>query len=48
MHQPWAAPAGVLHDAAVTLGTSYPEPVVDLADSRKTALSAWDRIRNRA
>ena len=47
MHQPWAAPAGVLHDAGIALGSSYPEPVVDLSESRKSALSAWDRIRNR-
>ena len=47
IHQPWAAPANVLHDAALTPGASYPEPIVDLATSRRAALSAWDRIKQR-
>jgi deoxyribodipyrimidine photo-lyase len=45
IHQPWAAPSRVLHDAGVVPGETYPTPVVDLSESRKAALSAWERIR---
>lgn len=48
IHQPWAAPADLLHDAGVILGEHYPAPIVDLSDSRKVALSAWDRVRTRS
>ncbi|MEM9603142.1 MAG: deoxyribodipyrimidine photo-lyase [Pseudomonadota bacterium] len=37
---PWLAPHTVLADAGVTLGVSYPHPIVDLAASRKAALDA--------
>ena len=47
IHRPWAAPEKVLHDAGVVPGETYPTPIVDLAESRKAALSAWDRIRQR-
>jgi deoxyribodipyrimidine photo-lyase len=47
IHQPWAAPASQLHDAGIMIGKDYPQPIVDLSDSRKAALSAWDRIRQR-
>mgnify|MGYP001820435032 FL=1 len=47
IHRPWAAPADLLHDAGVVAGEHYPNPIVDLSDSRRAALSAWDRIRSR-
>ncbi len=47
IQRPWAAPADLLHDAGIVLGEHYPPPIVDLADSRKAALSAWDRIKSR-
>jgi deoxyribodipyrimidine photo-lyase len=34
IHQPWAAPADVLADAGLKLGSDYPLPIVDLAASR--------------
>jgi deoxyribodipyrimidine photo-lyase len=46
IHQPWAAPAAVLEDAGIRLGESYPEPIVDLAQSRRDALSAWDEVKH--
>ena len=47
IHQPWAAPAKILHDAGIIHGETYPLPVVDLRDSRRAALSAWDRTKQR-
>jgi deoxyribodipyrimidine photo-lyase len=42
-----AAPA-VLADAGITLGSDYPEPVVDLQASRKAALAAWERVKRQS
>jgi deoxyribodipyrimidine photolyase len=35
----------VLAAAGIVMGKDYPEPVVDLQDSRRLALSAWDQVR---
>ncbi|WP_290651083.1 deoxyribodipyrimidine photo-lyase [Aquisalimonas sp.] len=45
IHAPWQAPPGVLHQAGVRLGRTYPRPTVDLAASRKEALEAYRAIR---
>jgi deoxyribodipyrimidine photo-lyase len=45
LHQPWTADPSVLATAGIVPGKDYPEPVVDLPDSRKRALSAWDQVR---
>jgi deoxyribodipyrimidine photo-lyase len=45
IHQPWAAPHKVLEDAGVTLGTSYPERLVDHSVARARALQALAQIR---
>jgi deoxyribodipyrimidine photo-lyase len=45
IHRPWQAPADILADAGVTLGETYPRPVVDFAASRAAALAAYGRIR---
>lgn len=45
MHAPWQAKAGVLAQAGVKLGLTYPEPIVDLAASRDRALAAYERIK---
>ncbi len=41
LHAPWEAPAPVLADAGVTLGRSYPQPIVNHAEARAAALEAW-------
>lgn len=43
--QPWAAPDQVLSAAGVTLGASYPHPIVDLKASRNAALAAYESIK---
>ncbi|MES1926936.1 deoxyribodipyrimidine photo-lyase [Salinisphaera sp. T31B1] len=46
IHRPWAAPASALKSAGITLGTTYPEPIVDLKASRREALDAFEKIKN--
>jgi deoxyribodipyrimidine photo-lyase len=48
IHAPWEAPRDVLARASVTLGRTYPEPIVDLAAGRARALDAYGRIRSTA
>jgi len=45
LHEPWTASAEVLRDAGVTLGESYPLPVVDHRDARNAALAAYADTR---
>ncbi len=45
IHAPWEAAPGVLAAAGVTLGTTYPAPIVDHATARARALAAFDTIR---
>nr|WP_294514673.1 deoxyribodipyrimidine photo-lyase [uncultured Rhodopila sp.] len=48
VHAPWEAPAEALGRAGVTLGRSYPYPIVDLAEGRARALDAYSQIRSAA
>ncbi len=48
IHQPWTASDKALQRAKVELGTTYPAPIVDLAETRKRALAAYDEMRNGA
>lgn len=45
LFNPWQAPADVLSASGVELGVNYPYPIVDIADSRKTALAAYQTIK---
>ena len=44
IHDPAAAPADVLRHAGVTLGKTYPRPIVDLKTSRQRALDAYQAL----
>ncbi|NNF57536.1 MAG: deoxyribodipyrimidine photo-lyase [Rhodothermaceae bacterium] len=46
LHKPWEAPAEVLTEAGVTLGSTYPEPLVDHAEARERALDAYQTVRS--
>jgi deoxyribodipyrimidine photo-lyase len=49
LHAPWDAPAEVLAAAGVTLGRSYPRPLVGLDEGRVRALAAFrDTVRGAA
>jgi deoxyribodipyrimidine photo-lyase len=43
---PWEAPEPVLRQCGVRLGVDYPEPVVDLKQSRARALEAFQSLKN--
>ena len=45
LFSPWEAPARTLEDAGVTLGTTYPKPIVDLKLSREAALAAFQSLK---
>lgn len=44
LFSPWEAPAEVLKDAGIRLGTDYPHPVVPLKESREKALEAFSML----
>lgn len=45
IHKPWVAGESVLRDAGIQLGSEYPRPIVDLADSREAALKAYATLK---
>ncbi len=48
IHEPWNAAPGVLEEAGVTLGESYPRPIVVHAEARKRALARFEALRRHA
>ena len=46
LHCPWEAPAHILKEANITLGNTYPKPLVDIKLSRQRALDAYKAIKN--
>lgn len=42
IHKPWEASPLILKAAGVTLGTTYPHPIVDHASAREKALAAFE------
>lgn len=47
IHAPWEASPNQLRAAGVELGRTYPRPIVDHAEARKVALSAYKKVRGR-
>jgi deoxyribodipyrimidine photo-lyase len=45
IHRPWEAPPLVLAASSVTLGKTYPHPIVDHGTSRVRALKAYKEMR---
>jgi len=45
VHKPWTAPPLMLREAGITLGKTYPKPVVDHAQARQRALAAFERLK---
>ncbi|CCB88788.1 cryptochrome/photolyase family protein [Simkania negevensis] len=43
---PWDAPKSILEKAGVKLGRTYPEPIIDLKQSREEALQAFDQMKD--
>ncbi|MDZ7627521.1 MAG: deoxyribodipyrimidine photo-lyase [Parvularculaceae bacterium] len=48
IHQPWTASEKALDRAGIKLGSTYPKPIADLAETRKRALAAYDEMRSGA
>ena len=46
LFSPWQAPTSILDQAGVRLGTTYPWPVVDLAQSRAQTLKAFYALKS--
>jgi len=44
IQEPWRAPAMTLRGAGVTIGTTYPEPMIDHRAARERALAAFKTI----
>ncbi len=44
LHAPWEAPAEILKQAGVELGTTYPHPIVDHREARESALAAYGSL----
>ena len=47
VHAPWAAPGGALAAAGVSLGATWPEPLVEHGEARCRALAAYEVVRAR-
>jgi deoxyribodipyrimidine photo-lyase len=45
LFKPWLAPKDVLQAAGITLGVDYPQPIVDIQESRQQALEAFQLIK---
>ena len=48
VHAPWEAPDDVLENAGVTLGETYPWPIVDHKFARSRALAALEEVKQAA
>ncbi len=46
IHAPWTADHAVLTRAGVSLGKTYPKPIVDHSEARKRALAAFEKIKD--
>ena len=48
IHRPFEAPKSVLDEAGITLGETYPKPIVDHARARTRALAAYNATKDAA
>ena len=45
IHAPWSAPEALLLQCGISLGKTYPNPIVDHGEARRRALSGYDTIK---
>ena len=45
LHKPWEAPEAILAQSNITLGESYPHPIVDHKTAREAALTAFGTLK---
>ena len=48
IHDPWAAPRSALESAGITIGQTYPAPLIDLDEGRARALAVLRKATGRA
>lgn len=48
LFNPWEAQESILHQAGIKSGETYPAPIVDLKQSRKEALKAFQSLKHKA
>ena len=48
LHRPWEAPAPMLQKTGISLGSTYPSPIVDHATARAAALEAFKSLQQEA
>ncbi|MEM6712750.1 MAG: deoxyribodipyrimidine photo-lyase [Pseudomonadota bacterium] len=48
LHKPWEAPTSALSEAGITLGETYPRPIVDHREARERALDAFKSLSDAA
>jgi deoxyribodipyrimidine photolyase len=46
VHRPWDAPKDVLAKAGVSIGGTYPQPIIDHAFARKRALEIYGEAKS--
>jgi deoxyribodipyrimidine photo-lyase len=46
IHSPWEADPITLLSAGISLGETYPRPIIGLSEGRDNALAAYKRMRN--
>ncbi len=46
IHEPWKAPESILHDAKISIGETYPKPIVDHQYARQRALDAFQQLKS--
>ena len=46
IHEPWTAPKHILEDSGVSLGNSYPHPIVNHLIARNRALTMFRQLKN--
>ena len=46
LHKPWEAPEATLRKAGVTLGETYPHPIVEHRGARQRAMAAYEEMKH--
>jgi deoxyribodipyrimidine photo-lyase len=45
LHEPWNAPDKIQQETGIIVGKDYPKPIIDIAETRKQALSHYNALR---
>jgi deoxyribodipyrimidine photo-lyase len=45
IHKPWKASPPILKEAGITLGQTYPDPIIGVKEGRERALAAYQEMK---